>query len=131
MRSDGYIIAGKRILLVDDDDDRRSLFADFLTVLQARCDMASTGVLGIEKMLNTTYDMIVLDVMLGPMLGWEVFKSVKQRKPDFQTPVLFLTNLGSDAEEAFRSLDAGKQCQLESKNISANDLVRVMEGMLI
>lgn len=127
----GYRLAGKSILLVDDEEGRRLLFADFLKVLQTNCDTASEGRAGQEMILNNTYDLIVLDVMLDDILGWDIYRQVREQQPGFNTPVLFLTNLGEEARVVFESLNVGERCRLESKSVPINDLVEVMESMLL
>jgi DNA-binding response OmpR family regulator len=125
-------LAGKRILLVDDDEDRRVLLTQFFKIFQTDLITAASGKegLGLLGTQGQSFDLIILDVMMGDMLGWDVFKQTKLADENFDTPVLFLTSLGEEARGAFEALDAGPNCRLESKGISTNELMKVAETMI-
>jgi len=93
-----------RILIVEDDAKiadgiRRGLVEQHYSV-----DIAPDGEEG-EYLANTNdYDVIVLDIMLPKMNGWEVLRSL--REGGLKTPILMLTALDS-VEDKIRGLDYG------------------------
>ncbi len=83
----------KRILIVDDDDEIRELLEFDIRSSGYFVDTASNGLEGLNKALNNTYDLILLDVMMPKMNGFEVCKNIRQAK--LAVPVLMLTAKGT------------------------------------
>lgn len=91
----------KRILIVDDDDEIRDLLEFDVSQSGYFVDTASDGMEGLHKALNNTYDLILLDVMMPKMNGFDVCKNIRQAK--LAIPVLMLTAKGTidDKTEGF------------------------------
>ena len=83
----------KRILIVDDDDEIRELLEFDIASSGYFVDTAKDGMEGLNKALNNTYDLILLDVMMPKMNGFEVCKNIRQAK--LSIPVLMLTAKGT------------------------------------
>jgi len=89
---------GKKILVVDDEVDildmlRYNLEKQEYTVLTA------TNGLGALEQLKHEPDLVLLDVMMPGMDGWEVCRRLKQNPRTATIPVLFLTAKGSEVDE--------------------------------
>ena len=82
-----------RLLIVDDDDEIRELLEFDLAQSGYITDTASDGAEGLNKALNNVYDLVLLDVMMPKMNGFEVCKNIRQTKPNL--PVLLLTAKGT------------------------------------
>ena len=93
----------KRLLVVDDDTDIRELLEFDLAQSGYDVDTAKDGSEGLQKALNNHYDLILLDVMMPKMNGFDVCKNIRVHKPD--VPVLLLTAKGtiSDKTDGFNS----------------------------
>jgi len=91
----------KRILIVDDDDEIRELLEFDIGKSGYYVDTAKEGMEGLNKALNNNYDLIVLDVMMPKMNGFDVCKNIRQAK--LSVPVLMLTAKGTivDKTEGF------------------------------
>ena len=83
----------KRILIVDDDDEIRELLEFDIASSGYFVDTAKDGLEGLNKALNNTYDLILLDVMMPKMNGFEVCKNNRQAK--LAVPILMLTAKGT------------------------------------
>lgn len=94
-------IAKKRILIVDDDDEIRELLEFDIAESGYFVDTAKNGLEGLNKALNNTYDLILLDVMMPKMDGFTVCKNIRQAK--LAIPILLLTAKGTigDKTEGF------------------------------
>ena len=92
-----------RILVVEDEPDLLAGLARALRKQDYAVDTAADGEDGLHKALSTDYDVIVLDVMLPLIDGWEILKRLRQTK---STPVLILTARDSSADRV-RGLDSG------------------------
>jgi len=83
----------KRILIVDDDTEIRELLEFDIASSGYFVDTAVDGMDGLNKILNNKYDLILLDVMMPKMNGFDVCKNLRQAK--ITTPVLMLTAKGT------------------------------------
>ena len=70
----------KRILIVDDDDEIRELLEFDVRESGYFVDTAKDGLEGLNKALNNAYDLILLDVMMPKMNGFDVCKNIRQAK---------------------------------------------------
>ncbi len=91
----------KRILIVDDDDEIRDLLEFDISHSGYFVDTARDGFEGLNKALNNAYDLILLDVMMPKMNGFDVCKNIRQAK--LAIPILMLTAKGTidDKTEGF------------------------------
>ena len=91
----------KRILIVDDDDEIRDLLEFDVSQSGYFVDVAKDGLEGLNKALNNSYDLILLDVMMPKMNGFDVCKTIRQAK--LAIPILMLTAKGTiyDKTEGF------------------------------
>ena len=83
----------KRILIVDDDTEIRDLLEFDISSSGYFVDTASDGMEGLNKALNNKYDLILLDVMMPKMNGFDVCKNIRQAK--INVPILMLTAKGT------------------------------------
>ncbi|MBR6163251.1 response regulator transcription factor [bacterium] len=81
------------LLVVDDDDDIRELLEFDLSHSGYIVDSARDGQEALEKALNNSYDIVLLDVMMPKMNGYEVCKRLRAVKPNL--PILMLTAKGT------------------------------------
>ncbi len=91
----------KRILIVDDDDEIRDLLEFDISQSGYFVDTAHDGMEGLNKALNNAYDLILLDVMMPKMNGFDVCRNIRQAK--LAIPILMLTAKGTidDKTEGF------------------------------
>jgi len=80
---------GFKILLVEDDEALSFIVKDNLEQNSYQVDLAENGEIALEFFNNKKYDMIILDVMLPKVDGFEVAQRI--RRKDEQVPIIFLT----------------------------------------
>jgi CheY-like chemotaxis protein len=81
----------KRILIVDDDDPIRALLVTVLRRRSFRADAARNGVEALEHLAKCRYALVVLDLMMPLMNGYEVLEHLKEMPPATRPLVLVLT----------------------------------------
>jgi len=114
------------ILLVDDEDNLRSMLEAALSHNGFAVDPASNGRTAIEKAVATSPDLIVLDIMMPDLDGFEVCRRL--RNDGIKTPILFLT--AKDAtEDKVRGLTLGGDDYL-TKPFSLEELVARVNALL-
>ena len=94
---------GKRILVVDDDRDVQRIMEKLFVHAGASVDVASNGTEGLRKFFLHKPDLVVLDIMMPELDGFEVCSRIRQVST---VPVIMLTALNSN-EEIVRGLDSG------------------------
>ena len=78
-----------RVLLVEDDSQIRQVIGDYFGRRdQIALDFAEDGNIGLSKFLNGSYDLIVLDIMMPGLDGFELCKLIRKKS---DIPVVFLT----------------------------------------
>ena len=93
-----------RILLIEDDFDAATVLAKGLREHAYAVDVAHDGGGGLEMAASSDYDLVVLDVLLPEIDGFEVCRRL--RSEGIATPVLMLTARG-DPEQRVEGLDVG------------------------
>lgn len=81
----------KSILIIDDDSKLNDLLREYLGKNNFKTVSVENSADGLVKLKNQHYDLIILDVMLPGMDG---FETVKQIRKDYETPVVMLTARG-------------------------------------
>jgi len=115
----------KNLLLIDDDKELVSLLDKSLTSEGFIVETAYDGEEGLNKFLIKDYDLIILDVLMPRISGFEMLKLIRQKT---DTPVLMLTAENDQTEQAI-SLGMGADDYL-TKPFSERDLSARIKVML-
>jgi DNA-binding response OmpR family regulator len=84
-----------RILIIDDDVALGELITEYLEPLDFEIELAHRGDVGVERALAGKHSIIVLDVMLPGLNGFEVLRKIRAES---KVPVLMLTARGDDVD---------------------------------
>jgi two-component system OmpR family response regulator len=79
------------ILIVDDDIDIVNLFRIFLSREGHTTVTASDGRVCLQKLEQVHPDVILLDIMMAPLDGWETLTAIKERAQTNGIPVIMVT----------------------------------------
>ena len=93
-----------RILIVEDEKDLAMVLSELLSMEGYYTDTAYDGESGLDNALSGIYDIIILDVMLPKMDGFQVLSEI--RRNNMNVPVLMLT-ARSQVEDKVTGLDKG------------------------
>ncbi|WP_096190164.1 response regulator transcription factor [Evansella halocellulosilytica] len=93
------------ILVVDDEQEMRNLLKFCLKTYDFKIDEAANGEEAFDKMMDHSYDLIILDIMMPEKDGFELLKSM-QNEIENQVPVILLSALG-DTERVVEGLRLG------------------------
>lgn len=88
-----------KILLADDDMDMLNMVKKGLEGIDAEIEVAMDGREAVRLARQNRPDLIVLDVMMPGMSGWEVCKAIREDETLRKTPVLMLTGIGEKLNE--------------------------------
>lgn len=116
----------QRVLVIDDDIELCELVAEYLAPEGFEVETADDGLRGVERALSGGYAIIVLDVMLPGINGFEVLRRV--RAGGATTPVLMLTARGADVDRIV-GLELGADDYLP-KPFNPRELVARIQAIL-
>ncbi|MCE9615963.1 MAG: response regulator [Lentisphaerae bacterium] len=94
------------VLVVDDEERNRRLLADILGARGYRVLQAKDGEEALACILQDAPDLVLLDVMMPKLDGYEVCRRVKSNSKSASTPVLLVTALGGRSDR-LRGIEAG------------------------
>jgi DNA-binding response OmpR family regulator len=109
---------GERVLVIEDDRSIAELIRDYLEINGMQADLALDGAQGLELALSTDPDLIVLDLMLPGIDGFEVCRQLRVRT---QKPILILSARKEDIDK-IRGLGLGADDYVE-KPFSPGELM--------
>jgi len=96
-------LRNKRILIIDDDREMLQLLEVSFSRTEAQIFKAANGAEGLRQFRTQQPDLVILDIMMPEMDGWEVCRRIRQLS---DVPIIFLTALGGE-EDVVRGLDYG------------------------
>ncbi|PNV60486.1 DNA-binding response regulator [Clostridium sp. chh4-2] len=88
-----------KVLIVDDDSAIRTLLEKVMKSNDLETASASSGQEALDLLKNNSYDVILMDIMLGDMEGFEVIKLI--RKQGIQTPVIIISGRDEDYDALY------------------------------
>ncbi|MGP4026645.1 response regulator [Actinomadura sp. 3N407] len=96
-----------RILAVDDRQENLTALAAVLDALPVDVVPVTSGQAALKELLNDDFALILLDVVMPEMDGFETARHIKSRPRTRDIPIIFLTAGGASGEQAFRGYEAG------------------------
>ena len=97
----------KKILFIEDEPDQITLIRARIEASGYDFDSAMDGIEGLKKVEETKPDIVLLDLILPKLNGFEVCRKMKQNPETKGIPVIVLTAIGiKDAEERCRGCGA-------------------------
>jgi len=115
----------KKILIIEDDSDIAAIEKDYLEISGYEVEISATGSDGMTKALSGNFDLIILDIMLPEIDGFEVCKSIRDK---IDIPIMMLTARKSDIDK-IKGLGFGADDYIE-KPFSPSVLVARVKSQL-
>ncbi len=86
----------KSVLIIDDEPLITELLTSILERINLKCKVATFGRAGLELFDQEFFDLVITDLGMPDISGWDVSKAVKQKRPD--VPVIIITGWGLDPD---------------------------------
>lgn len=109
------------VLIIDDDEELCSLMTEFLSTHGYAVRTAADGAKGVEMALSTTPDVIILDVMMPRLNGFDVLRHLRRQS---QVPVLMLS-ARTAPEDRIQGLNVGADDYLQKPFVVGELLARI------
>ena len=85
-----------RILIVDDEELIRTVIKEYAEIEGYETDEASNGLEAIDKCKENSYDLIIMDIMMPKLDGYQAVKEIQKEK---NTPILMLSARGEEYDK--------------------------------
>jgi len=107
-----------KILIVEDEESIADLEKDYLELSGFQVEVENTGDIGLKRALNEDFDLLILDLMLPNVDGFEICKKVRENK---NTPIIMVSAKKDDIDK-IRGLGLGADDYM-TKPFSPSELV--------
>lgn len=114
-----------RILVIEDDQEIRELIKQFLMTQQYGVEVACDGIEGMKQFNKQAFDLILLDVMMPNLNGFEVATMIRGES---NVPIILLTAL-EEEQDQLKGFDLGIDDYI-TKPFSFHVLIRRVEAVL-
>lgn len=116
------------LLIVDDSADNRLLIAAYLKKYPFKIDFAENGVEAVAKAVQTSYDLILMDMQMPLMDGYEATRRIRQWEEDqqLQSTVILALTAYALKEDQEKSLASGCQAHL-NKPLKKHELLEAIQ----
>ena len=95
-----------KILIIEDDQNILDVYKDEFIHEKFEVDTANGGKEGLEKMKSFVPDMVLLDLSMPEVTGFDVLKQVKADPALAKVPVFVLTNMHTDVQDLVNNYGA-------------------------
>ena len=121
----------KTVLIVEDEPFLRDLCSKKLTVLEYGVETAINGEEAMEKISSVKPSIILLDLVLPVISGFEVLEKVRTQADESISgiPIIILSNL-DDQEDIDRAIDLGANDYLIKSNFTPDEIIGKMKEYL-
>jgi two-component system sensor histidine kinase ChiS len=127
--AENYVNELPTILIIEDDPDTQSILQQQLTFNDLKTIFKSDGFAGLEWLDENQPDLVLLDLMLPEMDGFEVCRKIREKYLPSALPIIMLSALGGDPKMRIRGLEAGAN-DFVAKPHDAAELVARIRNLL-
>ncbi|MCZ7404860.1 MAG: response regulator [Candidatus Methanoperedens sp.] len=116
----------KKVLVVDDEPDTLELVKLVLESGGFETVLAASGMDALAKVGNTKLDLVLLDIMMPDMDGWDVFRKIKEKYPTL--PIAILTAKAQNIDKLL-GLHVLKADDYITKPFGKNELINKVKKL--
>lgn len=123
------VLPSKKVLLVDDDVTLVEMYGERLRAAGYDVTTAPNGQAGLEAAQKEVPDIILLDIMMPIMNGFDAAKAIREDEALAKTPIIFLTALIQDQDKA-KAEEIENSHYLIKPETTPGELVKSLEKIL-
>ncbi len=118
-----------KILIIDDDPFILEMYVLKFKEQGFEVDIAKDGKEGVKKMREDNPDIVLLDVVMPAMDGFDVLQELKKDRPPHPMKIILLTNLGQK-EDVERGMRLGADDYIIKAHFTPSEVVEKVNGLL-
>lgn len=114
----------RKMLIIEDDEFLQRLIAKKMHSTDFYVEVASDGNEGLEKIVQGRPDLVLLDIILPGLKGYEVLEKVRNNEDEdiAKTPIIMLSNLGQDSDVK-KAIDLGADDYLMKASFTIDEIL--------
>lgn len=116
----------KKVLIIDDSPFMTQMFSLRLHDEEFESLIAGSGEDGLKIAANEVPNIILLDIAMPGMTGWDVLKSLKSDSKTKDIPVLILTNSKGNEDDRERAAKLGAAEYLMKIELKVDDIIKIV-----
>ena len=120
----------KKILIIDDDPMIARMYQERFSRDGFEVVLAFNGKEGLEKAEKEKPDIILLDIMMPKMNGYEMLKALREKEEITSIPVIIFSSLGADPELVEKSKQLGVVDTIDKGAVLAKEVVEKVKAAL-
>lgn len=117
----------KKILIIEDNDLNMKLFSDILEYQGYKISKAFDGESGYEKIKQEKFDLIILDIQLPKMSGFDILKKLKDENKEY--PEVIITSACAMDNDKLKAKELGIKTYI-TKPIDINNFILTVKNIL-
>ena len=118
-----------RVLVADDQEHMRELLVEALAADGHTVDPAEDGVAALKLLEHQTYDLVVSDVEMPRVDGFQLTSRIRTDLGLAELPVIIVTSLASETHRR-RGLEAGAQAYIVKSQFNQSNLLETVQQLL-
>ena len=119
----------KKILFIEDEDTLQKALGGFLKDAGYEVINALDGEIGLELASSENPDLILLDIVLPKINGFEVLKELKQKEETKDIPVIVLTNM-ENIEDIDKIIQLGATTYMIKTEYKLEEVIEKVKGVI-
>ncbi len=121
----------KKILIIEDNQELIDIYRMRFEIAGFDIAVANNGFDGITYLAEHTPDLILLDIMMPEMSGFEVLESIKNNLSNEKSeiPIIIWSNISQESDQE-RAKNLGADLYLPKSSFSGNDLIERIQKFL-
>lgn len=116
-----------RILLIDDDMDIKDIYLEILTTAGYKVDIAVDGEEGLNKILQGSYDLVLLDIMMPKLDGLGILKILKEKYSNLTLPPIVMLSALNQDEIISEAISLGAKGFMKKSDMTPDDALRKID----
>jgi two-component system chemotaxis sensor kinase CheA len=118
-----------KILIVDDSMNTREVERTILESAGYQVETAVNGAEGLAKLKQHHFDLVVTDIEMPEMDGWQLTEHIKHDEALHETPVIIISTRGTEKDKQ-KSLDAGAYAYIVKREFDEQTLLHTVDSCL-
>lgn len=119
----------RKILIIEDEKDLRETLADVLEISGYEVVISPDGFAGIEAIIDSKPDLVLCDVNMPKMNGFEVLTAIKEKLNDDSMPIFIYLSARIQSEDIEHGLNLGAD-DFVTKPFDVTELLETLAGKL-
>lgn len=120
----------KKILIIDDNEDIRAIYSAAFEGAGYEVHTSKDGLWGITEVSDVNPDLILLDIMMPEMSGYDFLSALKNNTSLSDVPVIVVTNLSQEKDKQ-EALNRGAAVCLTKSDHSTEEIIEIVSKYIL